>query len=144
MRSRATALGVLALAIASIDACVRRPPVPIAVEPVSGDSLGALLVSRMGLRPRAIELRVGQRIAVEFTQVRWADSSAAVRFDRAYDVARLLWDAYGATHAIDTISVRRTTPGPGGAASSSAQIEEFYFYPEQFTARQRPRLGPSR
>jgi len=144
MSSRAMALAVLTFAIASIGACARDPLARSVVEPVSGDSLGSLLISRMRLRPHAIELRLGQRIAVEFTRVEWADSSAGVRFDRAYDVARLLWDAYGATHGIDTISVRRTTPVPGGAASSPAQIEEFYFYPEQLTARQRPRLGASR
>ena len=144
MHSPSAAFGGLAFVVAALWACTNHPPTPIPVEQVSGDSLGTLLISRMDIRPRGIELRLGQRIAVELTNVPWADSSANVRFDRAYDIARLLWGSYGATHAIDTISVRRITPGPGGAESSPAQVEEFYFYPEQLTARQRPRWSHSR
>jgi hypothetical protein len=117
---------------------------PVVTPTVSGDSLGALLIARMDLRPRTLEVRPGQRITVEFTRVPWADSSDAIRFDRAYDVAHLLWTAYGAAHAIDTISVRRLTPGPSGPAGAPAHVEEFYFYPEQLTARQRPRMSPLR
>jgi hypothetical protein len=144
MNRRAISLGILAFSLALVDACTGRGSVPIAIEPVSGDSLGPLLISRMNVHPQSIDVRLGQRIAVDFVRTRWADSSANVRFDRSFDVARLLWDSYGATHGIDTISIRSTTPGPGGSASSPARVEEFFFYPEQLAARQRPRWGSSR
>ena len=144
MSRRTISLGVLAFSLDLVDACIGRGPTPMAIQPVSPDSLGPLLISRMNVHPQSIVVRLGQRIAVDFRQTRWADSSENVRFDRSYDVARLLWDAYGATHAIDTISVRSIAPGLGGATSSPAHVEEFFFYPEQLTARKRPRLGLSR
>lgn len=91
-------------------------------------------------------------IAVGFGRAPWLDSTAAIRFDRAYDVARLVKDEYGAAAGVDTVTVRAAlAPMPqitvGTAAPPSGgpdRVEEFFFYPAQLTARERPRLGVAR
>jgi hypothetical protein len=111
-----------------------RTPVPI-------DSLGPLIRAAFHADPATIEVRQGRRISIGFVREPWADSSRVVRFGRAYDVAQLLWDRYGAAAGVDTISVRTTTPSAYG--SEAARIEEYFFYPEQLTDRERPRIVPT-
>ncbi|HET7459067.1 MAG TPA: hypothetical protein VFJ74_15570 [Gemmatimonadaceae bacterium] len=120
---------------------------------MSTDSLASLLHTRFHLAPIALEIRAGQRVTVGFGRAPWLDSAAAVRFDRAYDVARLVWDEYGSAAGVDTVTVRTAlAPTPevavGAAASAGeaapAHMEEYFFYPAQLTARERPRLGTAR
>jgi hypothetical protein len=108
---------------------------------VSADSLGSLISATFHATPATVEVRHGRRISIGFLPAPWADSSRIVRFDRAFDVARLLWDRYGAAAGVDTISIRSTTPSPYGG--DPARVEEYFFYPEQLADRDRPRLGPT-
>ena len=133
---------VVVLALVVTSACARAvsgPPRPAAAVPP--DELAPLLRAHFGLGPVTVDVWPGRRISVALTHAPWADSSAAVQFDRAYDVACLLWDRYGAASGVDTISVRRTGTD---ARAAPQQVAEYFFYPRQLTARERPRLGHRR
>jgi len=104
--------------------------------PVSSRELEPLLLARFGLAPLTLDVSGGRRVSIEFGHAPWSDSSTAIRFDRAYDVAQLVWERYGAALGIDTISVRRVVPFPGAAAGAPPmRSEEFFFYPAQLGAR---------
>jgi hypothetical protein len=121
-------------AICALGACAHRGT-STAAPVASSDSLAALVHSRFAVAPIQLELR-RQRALIGLTRAAWADSSDAIQFDRAYDIARLVWDRYGASKGVDTVSVRTTfTP---------LRTQEYFFYPEQLTARERPRLGSAR
>ena len=141
------------LAAAALAACVRPQPAPTRPAAVaSTDSLATLLHARFELAPISLEVHAGQRVTVGFGRAPWLDSAAAVRFDRAYDVARLVWDEYGTAAGVDTVAVRTAlAPMPEIAAGAAAppnagpdRVEEYFFYPAQLTARERPRLGVAR
>jgi hypothetical protein len=134
----AATLAVLAIAAGARPADAQRGR-PLALVPV--DSLGSLIRATFHATPATVEVRHGRRISIGFLPAPWADSSRVVRFDRAYDVARLLWDRYGAAAGVDTISIRSTTPSLYGG--DPARVEEYFFYPEQLGDRDRPRLGPT-
>jgi hypothetical protein len=148
MRLRLGAVTALVLSPATyLSGCSRQvPPSPAPTSTaISADSLGPLLKSRLGLAPSSLEMRMGQRVSIGFPGRQWADLSDAARFDRAYDVARWVWDSYGAANGIDTISVRLAFRAPDQASDGAPQrTQEFFFYPEQLAARNRPRLGSAR
>jgi len=134
--------GIVGIVVA-ISACAHRGAAPAGSAAVSADSVAALLHDRFAVAPITLELRAGQRVSVGIGRAPWADSSEAVQFDRAYDVARLVWDRYGAAEGVDTVSVR-TAFVPRDAAPGTAGRQEYFFYPSQLTAGERPRLGPTR
>jgi hypothetical protein len=135
--STGVALTVLAAACAAAggrpsDTVQRAADVPV-------DSLGPLLRSRFGLRPVTVDVRQGQRVSIGLATAPWTDSAATVRFDRAYDIARLVWDRYGAGTGVDTVSVREVS-----ITGEVRRTEEYFFYPRQLTSRERPHFRATR
>lgn len=133
----ATVVGLVGVA----DACAHRTQVAIGPA-LSPDSLVAVIKLRFAVAPTSIETR-SHRTLVGLGNAPWADSSQSVQFARAYDVARLVWERHGAVRSIDTISVRTTFRARNANADESS-VQEYFFYPEQLTSRDRPRLGTTR
>ena len=135
--SIATAVGLATVT----GACAHRAQV--AIEPaLSTDSLAAVIKTRFAVAPNRIELR-SHRTLVGLGSAPWADSSQSVQFARAYDVARLVWERHGAARGVDTISVR-TSFRTRNANTDASSVQEYFFYREQLTSRDRPRFGATR
>lgn len=101
------------------------------------DTLVALLHDRFTKSPISLDLRGSQRASVSFVHAPWEGASDQVQFDRAYDVARFVWDHLGVVGRVDTVSIRTTSHG----SPDTSRTQVFSFYPKQLTARARPRLG---
>jgi hypothetical protein len=113
--------------------------------PIPADSIAPRLVARFALAPARLDVWQGRRISLGFSGAPWASMSDDARFARAYDIARWLWEGYGVQHGIDTISVLlmlRMPNQPAGSAPGHQQ--EFFFYPQQLAAGERPHLGSVR
>jgi hypothetical protein len=137
-----TLLGVLVVA----GACTTRDATPRSsktVAPSSGvDSLTALIRSHYGARPM-IGVRERARVLIEFSPAPWTNVPGASERDSAFAVARLVWDNYGATHGIDTISVSneitfQSTKTYGPTRPDSAKKAEYIFYRKEFQAQSAP------
>lgn len=126
---------------AVVGACAHRSPVATAPA-LSSDSLAAVIQTRFAASPNRIEVR-SHRTLIGLRSAPWADSSERVQFNRAYDVARLVWERHGAARGVDTISVR-TTFRARNDSTDGLSVQEYYFYPEQLTSRKRPRLASTR
>jgi hypothetical protein len=101
----------LVVAVSAFGACAHQGTATVAPA-ASSDSLAALVHSRFAVAPIHLELR-SQRALIGFSRAPWADSSEAVQFDRAYDVARLT-DRYArsrvATPSVCARPLRRRAP----------------------------------
>ena len=103
----------------------------------ASDSLLVVLRARFGIAPSEIAIKVDERVDILFDRFPWSSASEEVQFERAYDVAAVVWQSYGAAHGIDTVTVRTTTV----IHRDSLERREYSFYPSQLTSPEPPVLA---
>jgi len=119
-----------------VAACGSRPPEQ---DPklASDDALFVTLKERFGVAPCAVAIRLEERVDITFDRYPWSSASEEAQYDRAYDVARVAWDSYGASHGIDTVTIRTTNI----IRRDSIERREYQFLPAQLTSMQRPTMS---
>jgi hypothetical protein len=141
MQRQLSTIAILVGLVTVAGACAHRTQISTG-SALSSDSLAAVIRTRFTVALNRIELR-SHRTLIGLGSAPWADSSQGVQFARAYDVARLVWERHGAARGVDTVSVRTTFRARNANADASS-AQEYFFYPEQLSSRDRPRLGATR
>lgn len=130
-------LTCLAIAVTFTTACARAQPGRDSVPTFSETAIASRVEQTFAVPNVSVSVNVGKRVHLVLGNVPWSDSTDAVQFDRAFDVARLVWDGYGARTGIDTVSIRT-------GDVSRAREYEYFFYVKQLTSNRRPTLAVAR